>query len=249
MNHGWRDVYDREMNALIRQALLANGDKRNCNFISVDWSIYSATANYIRAKNHCSTAGKIVAKFIDWMHDKAKLSFKTLHVYGHSLGAHVAGFAGKNVKLGKINTIIGLDPAMPLFRYNNPDTRLSDSDAEYVETIHTNGGWLGFYQPIGQIAFYPNGGKLQPGCGNDIGGLCSHIRAVELLSEALIQPEENRLLGIGCEDFDELKEASCGDRLNLARLGDPANAKRTKGVYYLETNSQSPFAIGLGNYL
>jgi hypothetical protein len=28
----------------------------------------------------------------------------------------------------------------------------------YVEIIHTNGGTLGFGEPIGQADFYPNGG-------------------------------------------------------------------------------------------
>ncbi|XP_055850581.1 phospholipase A1-like [Episyrphus balteatus] len=245
MIHGWHDVYDSDMNNLIREALLLNGEKREYNFISVDWSVYSATINYIRSKNDCKTTGKIVAKFIDWMHENAKLSFDTLTLYGHSLGAHVAGFTGKNVKLGRINTIIGLDPAMPLFRIKNPKTRLADTDAEYVESIHTNGGWMGFYQPIGQTAFYPNGGKVQPGCEKDLSGLCSHIRAVELLSEALRMTKENRLLAIACSDFDNIKDASCDDHSAIARLGDPSNANRTKGIYYLKTNSQSPFAIGL----
>lgn len=38
--------------------------------------------------------------------------WKKLSVVGHSLGAHIAGFAGKSVKKGKIGTIIGLDPGL-----------------------------------------------------------------------------------------------------------------------------------------
>lgn len=43
--------------------------------------------------------------------------------------------------------------------------RLCDSDAEYVDVIHTDSGILGIPIPIGQSDFYPNGGRaLQPGC-------------------------------------------------------------------------------------
>lgn len=33
-------------------------------------------------------------------------------IYNHSLGAHIAGMAGKNVLRGRINHIIGLDPGL-----------------------------------------------------------------------------------------------------------------------------------------
>lgn len=59
---------------------------------------------------------------------------------GHSLGAHVVGIAGKNVRTGRVPKIIGLDPANPLFSYNNPATRIAVGDALSVETIHTNAG-------------------------------------------------------------------------------------------------------------
>jgi hypothetical protein len=77
---------------------------------------------------------------------------------GHSLGAHVAGYAGKTVaNLGritgksprwdldlnfdnysiKINT--GLDPAGPLFEWTPAFVGLDPGDASFVDVIHTNG--------------------------------------------------------------------------------------------------------------
>ncbi|XP_055850409.1 lipoprotein lipase-like [Episyrphus balteatus] len=240
MIHGWMGGYDSGWS--IREALLMNGTNKQYNFISVDWSVYSTSALYIPSQRKCSKAGKIVAEFIDWMHDQAKLSFDTLAVYGSSLGAHVAGFAGKNVKRGKIHTIVGLDPAMPLFQYKNTKKRLASTDAVYVETIQTNGGVLGFNEPIGKAAFYPNGGHYQPGCDvNDI--FCSHIRAIEYFAEALSQGERNSFVALECSDLESMEKAACGKRLPLVRLGDPNNAKKAKGIYYLLTHSQAPYSI------
>lgn len=58
---------------------------------------------------------------------------------------------------GKIGKIIGLDPASPFFKYDDHDGRLTNTDAIYVEAIHTNGGKLGWPQPIGSASFFPNG--------------------------------------------------------------------------------------------
>ena len=61
--------------------------------------------------------------------------FVSLYAIGHSLGAHTCGFMGKNSDL---ESIIGLDPAGPILGDNSPAARLSRSDANYVQIIHTN---------------------------------------------------------------------------------------------------------------
>lgn len=43
--------------------------------------------------------------------------------------------AGKLIKHGKIQKIVGLDPASPSFKYNDIADRLADTDAHYVEVI------------------------------------------------------------------------------------------------------------------
>ncbi|XP_055919818.1 endothelial lipase-like [Eupeodes corollae] len=244
MIHGWNGGYNTTENRLIREALLLQGRTRQFNFIAVDWSVYAESNLYISSQKSVSKAGRIIAEFIDWLHDYGKLSFDNLALYGHSLGAHVAGFTGKNVKGGKIHTIIGLDPAMPLFEYGNVKGRLAETDAKYVESIHTNGGTLGFHQPIGRASFYPNGGRNQPGCGLNVG--CSHGRSVEFLAEALALSEKNRFVSSRCKEFDAIKDASCKRKINSrigVRLGNPNNSFYAKGIYYLETNSKSPYGI------
>jgi Lipase len=47
---------------------------------------------------------------------------------------------GKSVTRGRIQVILSLDPAGPLFSLNNPAQRVASTDGVYVEVIHTNGG-------------------------------------------------------------------------------------------------------------
>lgn len=104
------------------------------------------------------------------LHTKHNVPLANVHLIGHSLGAHIVGFAGKEVLRitgKKIEWITGLDPAGPLFEVplQSKPNRLSNEDARYVEVIHSNGGVLGFISPLGDSDFYPNGGKfIQPGC-------------------------------------------------------------------------------------
>ncbi|UYV85103.1 hypothetical protein LAZ67_X004568 [Cordylochernes scorpioides] len=62
---------------------------------------------------------------------------------------------------------LGLDPAGPLFEGHDADSRLDQTDATFVDVIHTNGGHgildfgLGSHSQMGHIDFYINGGKNQ----------------------------------------------------------------------------------------
>lgn len=95
------------------------------------------------------------------MHQHSLTQFSQVTVAGHSLGGHAAGFVGKHVTRGRIQSIIGLDQAGPLFSLANSETRMDIGDAIYTEGIITNGGTLGFFEPILHATFYPNGGRSQ----------------------------------------------------------------------------------------
>lgn len=222
---------------------LSNGRKENYNIFVVDWSCWSMSVNYYFARLRTRKVGKIEAEFIDWLHDKTGMSFETTHLYGHSLGAHVAGFTGKQVTKGRIKTIIGLDSAMPLFRFKNPQNRLANTDAEYVESIHTNGQVKGFYNPIGDAAFYPNGGRSQPNCGYSPFA-CAHWRAVTYFAEAIAKGTDNAFDTVTCEEFEDVKIRNCSGSSGGVKMGDPENFHKAKGIYFLETNSKAPFGVG-----
>lgn len=57
----------------------------------------------------------------------------------------------------------GLDPAGPFFNLmGNP---LSNSDAEFVDIVHTDMGVYGIIRITGTVDFFPNSGRrIQPGC-------------------------------------------------------------------------------------
>lgn len=115
---------------------------------------------YQNARYGVGTTGIAVSKFIEWLN----VNYNTLHIVGFGLGAHVAGIAGKNSIRGRVNRIIGLDPARPLFNEFTSSGRISRGDALLVEIFHSNGDQLGIFNPIGDIDYYINDGRIQPEC-------------------------------------------------------------------------------------
>lgn len=160
-------------------------------------------------------------------------SLDRFHMIGHSLGAHLAGYAGYTLQrefgltLGRIT---GLDPAEPLFTDTEPLVRLDRSDAHFVDVVHTDAttlamGGLGMRAAIGHVDFYPNGGSNNPGCMGPLsdhigaphrgsgGGIfhgiqqflsCNHVRSYQFWLEAVRAPLEQPAHAVG-----ELPPGSC----------------------------------------
>ncbi|KAJ8675496.1 hypothetical protein QAD02_011282 [Eretmocerus hayati] len=61
-----------------------------------------------------------------------------IHFVGHSLGAHIAGQAARNIQSTKVHRVTGLDPAGPCFEGVNTVLKLRKTDAQFVDVIHTN---------------------------------------------------------------------------------------------------------------
>ncbi|XP_065073470.1 pancreatic triacylglycerol lipase-like [Ochlerotatus camptorhynchus] len=237
--HGWVSGEDANMHGLIRENLLALDE---FNVINVDWGAGAQTINYVQARNRVGPVGEIVSRFIDMMVETSGASLESVSVTGSSLGAHCAGNAGK-FQHGRINTIIGMDPAGPLFSLGQPDI-IHESDGQYVEAIYTNSGLLGFDLPLGHANFYPNGGRTQPGCGIDITGNCAHTRAHQYFAESIGSPLG--FVGQRCASHEEILAGVCTESGPNALLGgEPSNyGKGVSGFYHLTTNAQSPFAMG-----
>ena len=73
-------------------------------------------------------------------------------------------FCLKNISIKHFYWLLGLDPASVHFITDRTDLRLDESDALYVDVIHSNAGVLGTTIASGHTDFWPNGGILQPGC-------------------------------------------------------------------------------------
>lgn len=100
-----------------------------------------------------SEMSKLVKKMLHWKMRKRNGKIKVLfvetqtnygldpndvHLIGHSLGAHTAGYAGEKMG-GKVGRITGLDPAEPYFQGMPSHVRLDYTDAKLVDVIHTDG--------------------------------------------------------------------------------------------------------------
>uniref|UniRef100_A0A182MGH1 Lipase domain-containing protein n=1 Tax=Anopheles culicifacies TaxID=139723 RepID=A0A182MGH1_9DIPT len=63
---------------------------------------------------------------------------------------------------------------------------MDQSDADFVDVIHTNAGVYGKIEACGHVDFYMNGGQNQPGCEKDSNQpLCSHKMSAAYFAESI----------------------------------------------------------------
>ncbi|CAG2101975.1 unnamed protein product [Medioppia subpectinata] len=237
------------------------------NVFIVDWS----EGNHTKA--NIPTVAQAITKLITELQSKSGLDLDKVHIVGHSLGAHIAGLTGKAFN-GRIGRISGLDPAGPGFNGKPTSDKLSPSDAQFVDAIHTDAVpliGLGINENSGHIDFYPNGGNLhQPGCfinrvtevvdnGRIKEGLftavaCNHFRSVDLFV-ASINPNNPKGVATQCSNFVSYLAGGCNvdamdNNVAHAILGEQAllskpYEKSTIGhKYYLTTTLSYPFFRG-----
>jgi pancreatic triacylglycerol lipase len=111
--------------------------------------IFQATAN-------TRLVGLEIAHLVKRLQEDFELRLEDVHLIGHSLGAHTAGYAGE--RLPGLGRITGLDPAEPYFQGMGSAIRLDKTDAQLVDVIHTDGKSLWFLE-------IPGYGMSQ-GCGH-----------------------------------------------------------------------------------
>ncbi|XP_076370710.1 pancreatic lipase-related protein 2-like [Tachypleus tridentatus] len=239
------------------------------NIILVDWS-KGSWFPYYQAVANIRLVGAEIALLISRLQEIKGISLDSVHLIGHSLGAHTAGYAGE--RLNKVRRITGLDPAGRFFTGMAENVRLDRSDAEFVDVIHTDSSktllfGLGTNELVGHVDFFPNRGNKQPGCLSDsletlfsdgvIQGVdrllrCDHLRAIDYYLEAL-KNEKCTLVGIACDSWDDFirgKCTDCGeDNSKCVKLGPEAEEylkykddnKSLK--LFLRTRSNEPFCL------
>ncbi|CAH1646542.1 unnamed protein product [Spodoptera littoralis] len=208
--HGHHGHATNDFNTMIKNAILDHQTPHNV--IVVDWST-EANQGYASARQAVPLVAEHLANFTNWLEYEARLIRSTLHLVGFDLGAHIVGQTGRRLDqgFGRIGRITGLDPSAS--RWGSNSGRLADTDAMYVEVIHTDitGPTAnGIGTPIGDINFFVNGGSNQPGCFTHI---CSHNRAFEVFAASMVN---NGLLGYPCSsDLQNTLDRCRGDPLHM----------------------------------
>jgi predicted alpha/beta hydrolase len=75
--------------------------------VLVDWEKGADNLlDYNQAVANCRVVGAIIARLMTSLHTSTGASFGNMYVIGHSLGAHIAGYAGEKINsLGRITGI------------------------------------------------------------------------------------------------------------------------------------------------
>lgn len=250
--HGWLNAGSCSFLQDIKNVYL---DQHDYNIICVDWSDMASNLIYPLARFGITYIGSQVFTMLATIVRVTGYGWEDFHLVGHSLGAHVCGITGENVRHDKIGRITGLDPALPLFS-SDPVGRLDPTDAAFVDIIHTCAGYLGYSQPCGHVDFYPNGGTYrQPGCGFDL-GTCSHTRSLQYFAESIVT--KTGFYSRQCDSWENYEAACCNLTLRISDAGTPNSGtavqdlilmgeyvnKSSRGIYFLMTASSEPYALG-----
>ena len=200
--------------------------ERGYQVIFVDWSGGSSSSYYLPAVSNLRVAAGVLSHMITILVDDLNFDPSLIRLIGFSLGAHLAGFAGK-LLTGKhrLAWITGLEPANAFFELSSPAGSIFRSDARYVDIVHTSSGsvWQGFSKvgPLGCTDFYVNGasGSRQAGCEEDmplgaIGGFfsyrrpCAHDRS-PLLFATLHSTDDCQNVAFACSSYERFLDGQC----------------------------------------
>lgn len=215
--HGFNGTENKTPMTIIRDAYLKRGDY---NVFMVDWSGLTYFPCYLSSLSNTRLVAQCAAQFYSHLTYNGASSY-LIHCVGHSLGAHICGMMSNHLHR-KINKIIGLDPARPLVdRYGTEMFKLTKDDANFVQVIHTNAGFLGETAQIGHIDFCVNGGSMQPSCSRQPQPLrqsrCSHFMSACFFA-ATIPEHGRRHRGLPCTEeckllpgFRNVKGVSMGE--------------------------------------
>ncbi|KAJ8969604.1 hypothetical protein NQ317_011318 [Molorchus minor] len=210
------------------------------NIIYINWS-KAGNKSYDISSANIAPVGKYMAQFLI----ASGIPQDNIHIIGHSLGSQLASFIGKSMfelTGKKIGRITALDPAGPKFEnpLMTPDKKLTETDAEFVDVIHTDVQLSGYAAPIGHVDYYPNDGAHQPGCpSREIDDNCSHARSTIYFIESVSKKSKAReVIFKQTKDFIiTLEEKNNAKEIIFGQHVD----QNVRGTYSFSTNSEKPF--------
>ncbi|CAG2232276.1 PLRP1 [Mytilus edulis] len=209
--HGFHGEEDNNWIKLMTSALVKNF---NVNVIVVVWT-KGAYDKYNQAVANTRVVGAITANMVKLLHTSGGLTLNHVHLVGHSLGAHIAGYVGENIP--GIGRITGLDPAGPEFNRANQDVRLDSSDATFVDVIHSDATIAPFYS-------------------------CGHMRAVYYFIESV--NSDCHFTSHPCNSGDDYKNGHCAHCGKGCQEMGYNLSLYARGTYYLRTNWHYPYCAG-----
>ncbi|XP_072938872.1 inactive pancreatic lipase-related protein 1-like [Epargyreus clarus] len=247
--HGFIETAQQESIQVMVNAYLEA--RPETNVLLLDWSNMAHGSYLVNAARNTKKVGAVAAEQLNKLLE-AGLPVDKVHVIGHSLGSHVAGYTARELKT-KYNKIVkrltALDPAFPAFY---PDgvmmEHVSERDAEFVDVIHTDAGGYGAPVRTGTADFWPNGGKsIQPGCPRfapiplSDDNLCSHWRSWQFYAESVRNPEA--FPASPADSYQKFRE-NPSPETGMVYMGLNCDLS-ARGSYYLTTNSETPFGKGM----
>ncbi len=221
ITHGWRDgvdpsessqnIWQFEMAAALRERF------PTANILSVDWNALSRNLNYVQAATDTDLVGDALGSYLNGLYGAGLIEPTQTTLIGHSLGAHVSGNAAdefERLSGDQIDTVIGLDPAGPVFEEFSlwpgitNERKLDDSDAQRVVAIHSTTIW-GFNDPIGHLDIYCNPeDSHQPA---STASTTDHSYAYHLLTQLIqgkVFPQASDIVVGEALDYDDLGAAT-----------------------------------------
>ncbi|XP_044732361.1 lipase member H-A-like [Chrysoperla carnea] len=249
--HGYGGTRDQSFPEILK----AYTDVPDLNIIIVNWQRISEVPCYVGALINTWHVGQCTATLLTSLLAYSGQSPEQLHLVGFSLGAHVAGITGTlytKATNQKFARITGLDPALPLYATLSfvREWILDVGDAHFVDIIHTNAGVFGKIENTGDVDFYVNGGSAQPMCSNQSSPrLCSHFMAPVYFSESI--SSNVGFYGKSCPSYYTILFGQCNydgnnelTPIKNSRIMGEHCDTRSRGIYYVKTAYQSPYALG-----
>nr|XP_014099637.1 vitellogenin-2 [Bactrocera oleae] len=234
---GWLTNANTSDNMLqgIGKAYHCRGDT---NFLGIDVGGYIQTL-YTWSSLNTQRIGELLAiALVDFVE---VVPLENIHLMGHSLGAQIVGETGRHFSRltgKKIPRITGFDPAGPCFNYGERLTTLSDSDAAFVDIIHSDPGIAGQSEPTADADFFVGGRfPIQNGCTD---ASCSHERSWQYYMESVYPGNEYDFPAIRCTSLLRLEQGRCVGAEYPMGIATPTNLQ---GLFILRVNPIEPFGM------
>lgn len=169
-----------------------------------------------------------------------------MNFVGHALGAQIIARSSRLIQSRSnfrhvIGRLTALDPASLGPVAVITVGRLSSADAQFVESIHTDGTLNGDHQSRGHVAFFVNGGENQPFCTSTLPPIranCNTLFSITAWAES-VRAATRIFPSLQCDTWPRYTAGVCNNN-EVAHMGRVTD-NNLRGSFFLRTNNQSPF--------